>query len=155
MRAAHLTETRASAHIGGVAELLRDLASRLRAVVANRRRAPRKRLRLPCTVSLHDPQASGANRRVPSLEAYTRDLSASGIAVITPAVRIGERYITASTLRLRLEHPSGHVELLAEPVRYEQLPSESEETGYLVGVRIVEMGDADRTRYEGYLNNLR
>ena len=138
-----------------MAELLRDLASRLRAVVANRRRAPRKRLRLRCTVSLYDAQATAANRRTPTLEAYTRDLSASGIAVVTPAVRINDRYITASTLRLRLEHPSGNVELLASPVRYEQLPPESEETGYLVGVRIVEMSDADRARYDGYLSNLK
>ncbi|MCA1816575.1 MAG: PilZ domain-containing protein [Acidobacteria bacterium] len=138
-----------------MAELLRELASRLRALVAERRRAPRLRLRLRCTVSLYETQAAAANRRAPSLEAYTRDLSASGIAIVTPAVRINDRYITASTLRLRLEHPSGHVELLASPVRYEQLPPESEETGYLVGVRIVEMGDADRARYEGYLSELK
>src|SRR5919199_3722371 len=97
-----------------------------------------------CVVALPVPRVSASPPRpAPSLKAYTRDLSATGIAIIAPAVRINDRYITSSTLRLLLEHPTGPLELLAQPVRYEQLPPEGEETGYLVGVRIVEMNEAD------------
>lgn len=140
-----------------MSELLRNIVGRLRAVVANRRRAPRKRLRLPCVVALHDPKVAAASRRTSSLEAHTRDLSATGIALVTPAIRIGDRYLTNSTLRLTLELPAGTITILAASVRYEQLPPDShdsDETGYIIGVRILEMSEEDRARYEEYLGSL-
>jgi hypothetical protein len=135
-------------------ELMRNLVGRLRAVVANRRRAPRKSLRLPCSISIHDPKLKDAARRLPSLEAYTRDLSATGVALVAPAIRIGERYLNESQLQLTLEHPSGAMTMTVAPVRYEQLPSETEEKGYLIGARIVEMTDEDRARFEAHLQQL-
>lgn len=133
-------------------ELLRNIVGHLRAVVANRRRAPRKNLRLPCTVSLHDAKANVPTRR--SLAAHTRDLSSTGIALVSPTIRIGDRYLTDSTLRLMLEHPTGAMTILAASVRYEQLPDDLDETGYIIGVRIIEMSDEDRARYEEYLRRL-
>jgi hypothetical protein len=137
-------------------ELLRTLAAHLRTVLANRRRAPRKRLRLPCAVSLHDPRVrANAPRRAPALEVYTRDLSSTGIAIVAPAIRIGDRYLTDSILRLLLEHPAGSMEIVAQPVRYEQLPPEGEETGYLIGVHIISMSDTDRALYDEHLRGLK
>ncbi|MDT7602244.1 MAG: PilZ domain [Acidobacteriota bacterium] len=135
-------------------ELVRNLVGRLRAVVANRRRAPRKLLRLPCSISIHNPRLTDSARRAPSLEAHTRDLSTTGMALVTPTIRIGERYLNESTLHLRLEHPAGRMEILVAAVRYEQLPPEGEETGYLIGVRIVEMSDEDRAHFEAHLRQL-
>ena len=136
-------------------ELLRTLVGRLRAVAANRRRAPRKRLRLACSVSLHDPKTmavtTGPPRRAPSLQCHTCDLSTTGIAIITPAIRIGDRYLTDSTLRVLLEHPAGVIELTVRPVRYEQLPPDADETGYLIGVHILSISDDDRARYDQHL----
>ncbi len=127
---------------------------RLRAYVGNRRRAPRQRLRLPCSVSLYEPAASGENaKRLPRLDGYTCDLSASGLALVLPAVRVGERYLTGPnvTLRILLEHPTGPLALLATPVRYEQLAKDSAEPGYLIGLSIKEMSATDRARYEAQL----
>jgi hypothetical protein len=135
-------------------ELMRNLVGRLRAVVANRRISPRRSLRLPCSISIHDPKLKDAARRAPSLEAYTRDLSATGIALVAPAIRIGERYLNESTLLVSLEHPSGRMEILAAAVRYEQLPPDGEEKGYLIGARIVEMSGEDRARFEEHLRQL-
>jgi hypothetical protein len=137
-----------------VTELLRNLAGRLRAVVANRRASPRLAARLPCLVSLHEPRAKDQTRRTPALEAHTRDLSATGVAIVAPAIRINDRYLTDSTLLLRLEHPAGTIELIVKSVRYERLAPEGEDEGYLIGVRIVEMGDEDRARYEAHLRGL-
>ena len=136
-----------------MSEFLRSLVTRLRARVADRRSAPRRRLRLPCTVFIHDPRPDAAqpDRRAPRIEAFTRDLSRTGIGLVAPAVRIGERYLTDSPLRLVLEHPTGPLELTAEPVRYEQLEEGAEERGYLIGLRITSMSDADRARYERHL----
>jgi hypothetical protein len=141
-----------------VTELLRNLAGRLRAVVANRRASPRRAARLPCIVSFHDPRASEKSRRPPTLQAHTRDLSATGVAIVAPAIRINDRYLTDSTLLLRLEHPAGLMEMVVQSVRYERLAPEGEEgggeEGYLVGVRIVEMREEDRASYEAHLRGL-
>jgi hypothetical protein len=132
-------------------EMLRTLVGRLRAVVANRRHAPRKRLRLACSVSIHDPKTTAnaaSSRRAPSLECHARDLSATGIALVAPSIRINDRYLTGTTLRLLLDHPAGALEIIAQPVRYEQLPPDSDETGYMIGIHIISMSDEDRARYQ-------
>jgi len=138
-------------------EYIRSIVTRLRARVADRRSAPRRLLRLPCTIFIHDPKHEGpqAGRREPRLEAFTRDLSRSGIGLVAPAIRVGERYLTDSALRLVLEHPTGPLELTAAAVRYEQLDESGGERGYLIGLRITSMSDADRDRYERHLDELR
>jgi PilZ domain len=141
-----------------MSEFLRTMVTRLRARVADRRSAPRYSLRLPCAVLIHDPKLDGARggdqRRAPRLEAFTRDLSRTGIGLVAPAVRIGERYLTDSPLRLVLEHPTGPLELFAAAVRYEQLDETEGERGYLIGLRISAMSDADRARYERHLKEV-
>ncbi len=137
-----------------MSEFLRSIVTRLRARFADRRSAPRRPLRLPCAVFIHDPkleEAHHAARRAPRLEAFTRDLSSTGIGLVAPAVRVGERYLTDSPLRLVLEHPTGPLELTAAAVRYEQLDETGDERGYLFGLRITSMSDADRARYERHL----
>ena len=138
-----------------MSEFLRSIVTRLRARVADRRSAPRRNLRLPCTVFIHDPRLDAAqtDRRAPRLEASTRDLSSTGIGLVAPAVRIGERYLTDSALRLVIEHPTGPLELTASAVRHEQLEDAAGEHGFLIGLRITSMSDADRDRYERHLEN--
>ncbi|HEX8181818.1 MAG TPA: PilZ domain-containing protein [Pyrinomonadaceae bacterium] len=136
-------------------ELLRSIVARLRESVGNRRRAPRHQLRLSCSVAPHEPQ-SASTRRTQQLAGRTRDLSATGLALILPAVRVGDRYLTGTdvTLRVVLEHPTGPLELLATPVRHEQLGPEDDEQGFLIGVRIKEMNAAARARYDAHLAGL-
>ena len=138
-------------------ELLRSFVARMRGYVADRRRAPRYQLRLPCRVSLYDAGAR-APRPAPELEGYTRDISASGLALVLPAVRVGGRYLTGAdvTLRVVLARPEAPIELLAAPVHYDQLSAEGDgEQGFLVGVKIKTWSAADRARYEAQLNELR
>jgi hypothetical protein len=140
-----------------MAEKFRAIVVRLRAYVGNRRRAPRHALRLPLKVALYDPTLANEHlRRAPRLDGTTRDISASGLALILPAVRIGERYLTGTdaTLHIVLEHPTGPLELLATPVRYEQLDADATDKGYLIGVQIKEMSAEARARYETHLRSL-
>jgi PilZ domain len=136
-------------------ELLRSIAARLRAYVGNRRNAPRFRVRLPCAVRLEGRRPVASPRAAVTVEAFTRDLSQTGLALVVPSVRVGERYLTESPLRLRLEHPTGPLEIVVAPVRYEQLEPEDEDEGFLIGVRITSISDADRARYDEYLDQLR
>ena len=137
-------------------ELVRSMVTRLRGYFADRRAATRRPLRLPCVVRLHDPRRdAAATHPTPHLDGHTRDLSLTGLALVVPAIRIGERYLTDAPLRVLVQHPTGPLELTAQPVRYEQLPSDADERGYLLGLRITEMADADRARFEAHLRQQR
>ena len=137
-------------------ERFRSIVARLREYVGNRRRAQRYRLRLACSVAPYEPDAAGP-KQLTALKGLTRDASTTGLALILPAVRVGERYLTGAdtTLRIVLELTTGPLELLATPMRHEQLGPEETDKGFLIGVRIKELSAADRARYEEYLTQPR
>jgi len=78
------------------------------------------------------------------------DVSVTGLALIVPAIRIGEHYLAGSDrkLHVKLELPGGPVEIKVVTVRYENLEDGS---GYLIGARILEISDADRKSFEKYI----
>ena len=91
------------------------------------------------------------------LRGHTRDLSATGLSLILPAVRIGDRYLTGEgrPVQITLELPAGAIQLRAIPVRYERLgDEEGGERGYLVGAHIMEMDAEDMTRFGDYVRGL-
>ena len=134
-----------------MSELPRRIVSHLRRFIGNRRRHRRVQVRLTFTLSLSDPRVnSNGARRLPSLNGHTLDISNTGLALIVPAIRIGEHYLAGADRRLhvKLELPSGPVEMKVASVRYESLEDES---GYLIGARILEMSDTDRVSFEKYV----
>src|SRR5215216_4485209 len=134
-----------------MSELPRRIVSRLRRLVGNRRHSRRVRARLSFTLSLSDPRVStNGHRRLPSLNGHTLDVSATGLALLVPAIRIGEHYLAGADrkLHIKLELPSGPIEMKVATVRYESMEDES---GYLIGARILEMSDADRASFEKYV----
>ena len=136
-----------------MSELPRRIVSHLRRFIGNRRRSKRVRARLNFRLSLSDPRTNtNGSRRLPSLDGHTLDVSSTGLALVVPAIRIGEHYLAGSDRRLyiKLELPNGPVELEAVAVRYEGLEDES---GYLIGARIVEMSDSDRASFEKYVSS--
>ena len=88
---------------------------------------------------------------------HTRDMRATGLSLILPAMPTGIEEITGEdrTLRIVLELPTGPIEIEAAPVRYEQLDKEGSEQCYLVGARITEISDSDCVRFVKYLRSLR
>ena len=144
-------------------EGLRDKASSLlREYVTERRSArcgdARYAARIPFNVSIADPKRGGAASVKPaaSLAGRTRDLGEGDLNLIVPSTRIGGDYITLkeNKLSITLELPSGAVNLIATPARFEQLDGEGGGEGYLVGVRIEEMSDDDRELYLAHLRTL-
>ncbi len=134
-----------------MSELPRRIVSQLRRFFANRRRSRRARAQLAFTVGLADLRtSSNGSRRLPSLNGHTLDVSATGMALVVPAIRIGEHYLTGEDRRLRvkLELPGGPIEILMAPVRYESLEEDQIESGYLIGARIIEMSGGDRADFE-------
>ncbi len=137
--------------------LSRRLVSHLRRYIANRRRTKRARARLDFTLSFDDPHTSSNGwRRLPSLNGHTLDLSTSGVGLVVPAIRIGEHYLVSGErrLHLKLNLPSGAVELNVVPVRYESLEEDPDESGYLIGARISDVNELDRSKFNEYVREL-
>ena len=134
-----------------MSELPRRIVSQLRRFIGNRRGSKRVRARLAFRLSLSDTRvSSNGSRRLPTLDGYTLDVSVRGLALIVPAIRIGEHYLAGADrkLHIKLELPSGPIEMKVASVRYESL---EDDTGYLIGARIVEMSDSDRKSFERYV----
>lgn len=137
-----------------MSELPRRIVSQLRRFIGNRRRSKRVRVRLSFTLSLSDPRVNtNGSRRLPSLKGHTSDVSITGLALVVPAIRIGEHYLAGADrkLHVKLDLPSGPVEMMVVTVRYENLEDGS---GYLIGSRILEMSDADQASFQKYVANV-
>ena len=140
-----------------MSELPRRIVSRLRRFIGNRRRCKRVRTRLTFTLSLSDPRVNtNGARRLPTLDGHTLDVSFTGIALIVPAIRIGEHYLAGADrkLHIKLELPTGPVEMKVATVRYESLEDSRDESGYIIGARILEMSETDRASFDKYVRKL-
>ena len=142
-------------------EFLRSMISQLRQHVGNRRAAPRYTTHLEAalilSVSLGEAGTKMDAVSAPlRLAGYTRDISESGLALIVPAIHIGGQYLTnqGRTLDITLKLPTGPIQLQATPVRYSPLEEDAKDTGYVVGVRITQIGERERARYKAYLDKL-
>ena len=140
-----------------MAEFTRTVVSRLRKFVGDRREVKRHRVRLAFSISIASPAKNlKGSRRTITMDGHTLDLSANGMALIVPAITLGERHLVGEirSLNVQLELPPGPVEMQVAPVRYERLEEHVNETGYLIAVKIVGMSESDRTRYTEYVLTL-
>ena len=138
-------------------ELARTIVSRLRAFVGNRRRNRRKLAKLPFSVTPADRRVnSNGSARIAWLDGCTRDVSFTGLGLIVPAIRIGEHYLVGDSrkLLLKVELPTGPVEMIVGPLRYEALEEDDTETGYVIGVEILEIKDDRKSQYEDFVHRL-
>ncbi len=138
-------------------ELIRSFAARLRRFARDRRHANRRHVRLAVSLAIQDPKTGEVIRSAGALEGYTRDISPGGLSVIVPAIRLGDHYLAGENrvLQITLQLPAGSVLIHAAPVRYHKLDEEETDeaarTHYLIGARIITIGDAERARLVEYL----
>lgn len=140
-----------------MAELTRAIVSHLRQLVGDRRHSKRHNVRLPFTLAMaSQTQTLNGTRRVSSLNGHTSDLSTTGLALIVPAITLGEHHLVGEnrSLNVKLELPVGPVEMQVTPVRYESLEEHETETGYLIGARIAAMAEEDRAKFAAYVLSL-
>ena len=136
-----------------MSELARNIASRLRQYIGDRRRAERFRVSLPVEISILQEHNSSI-RRLHSTKSQTVDVSTTGLGLMVPVIRLGDQYLAGENrkLVLKLQTPKGLLDLHVTPVRYERL--EEPEQGYIIGVSITAMTDEDRELYKEYLSSL-
>ena len=136
-------------------ELVRSVVSRFQIYFKDRRQTPRLRVRLLFTVAIHRAQGSGALRRRQTLQGHTRDLSVNGLAMLVPQVNLEGHHLAAGgrELQVQLEMGSGApIPMLVVPRRYERLDEAELGCSYLIGARIVSIGESDRIRYQNFIN---
>lgn len=131
----------------------------MREIVADRRQAARfkaqRHARLLFNVSVISDDKDETRTQTIPLVGFTRDISESGLALIVPSLRAGDRYLVDEGCTLRvvlLDLPSGEVEIFATPVRYRELDEPG--SGHLIGVQITRMSEHDRERLLQFLKTL-
>jgi hypothetical protein len=153
-----------------MSKLINQIASRLRALLGNRREAERYEVeleaevegqigaRLLLSVALAQPQEKPADALRPSkLIGSTRNVSETGLAIVLSSLRLGSTLITEENCALRIVldiYPDGLVEMDAVAVHHRRFEEKEADAGYLIGVQITEMSESDRARYLDYLGRL-
>lgn len=146
-------------------DFLRSIIARFRGPRAGpsgeqRRGAPRHRAQ--CEVRLNLSQSvvgtvagTGRTSGPLTIPGRTRDISATGLALIVASPRLVDLYFSGENfpLLIELQLPTGAIQIDAVTVRCEDLGKRGE-AGCLIAVRIVEMSDAQWKRYVAYLRTL-
>jgi c-di-GMP-binding flagellar brake protein YcgR len=138
-------------------EFARSIASRLRQYAGDRRHSKRVKARLDFTLSLVGPAlSSNGTKRVISIDGHTLDLSSTGLALIVPTIIVNEHHLVGENrnMHLKLELPDGSLKLNVVPIRYERLDDHPTETGYLIGVKLGNVEEEDRSRFTHYVSQL-
>jgi hypothetical protein len=83
----------------------------------------------------------------------TVDLSRTGLAFSTPAIRLKEKYLVGQERKLNVEVtlPTGKIHFTAIGKRYEKVGADVNNERFLVGVEILGCSDADREAYTTFL----
>jgi hypothetical protein len=125
-----------------------------------RQRAQRFAVRVPVKLQLLDAESKTVRSTIPRaaaaplLDGYTRNLSLIGIAIILPEAHFTDADLAIRHRRARvlLDIPPRTLPVDATIVRYEQLDDEEVLTGWLVGVRVTRLAEADRARLLKFLS---
>lgn len=135
-----------------MAKLIRKIAAEITGFIWSRITAPRKKLRVPVTISLDSEKSVTAKTLY--IKGETKDLSKSGVAILIPTIRFREKYLVGEnrTIYAELDLPNGKIKVELVGCRYEQqLGIHDSIATYLIGARIEKISDADRALYEEYL----
>jgi len=135
-------------------ELIRSVVSRMRSYVKDRRRSPRIRSRVLFSISVcQKSRTVGAPLRERILKGHTRDISENGLGLLLPQVHLDGHHLATEgrELHVVLELPGGSVSMVVVPARYEYLEETELGCSYLIGVRITEISDDDRSRIENFI----
>lgn len=120
--------------------------------------ARRHDMRLPMSVSLLEPKTTPQNiAYCPAMSGYLRDISKTGLSLVVPSIRFGNRFLISGhdPLRVSVELPDGVVNIQVAPVRYDRLDEEHSERKYVIGARIMQMTDSDRQHLTQYIQQLK
>jgi len=120
-----------------------------------RRQSPRTRTQcnaeLTATASLLDASPEDESARLVLL-GQTQDISADGVALIIPSIRVHEEYCAKQReLKLSLHLPATAIEMDVTPVRSRPVDGDDPDGGSILGVRINGLGKTQENQLKNYL----
>src|ERR1041384_1083375 len=130
-------------------KLMSSIVTRAHELLDNYSYARRYGLRLPVQVALlYFKSAAVCVPCSPAMSGYLRDISKTGLSLVVPSLRFGNRFLVSEyhPLGVRVELPNGAVNIQVSPVRYDKLSEGQGERRYLIGGRILCLPEADRKR---------
>jgi hypothetical protein len=137
-------------------ESIRFLTTRLSESASKLFSAPRKKARLPITVSLEIANPTGklnAPQQKLNVAGLTEDLSRDDVNFVLPFIRLGEHYLAGAEqkLILEIELPERTLRMKATARCYEMMQQRDSVNQYLIGAKITEMNDAEREYLENFI----
>ena len=120
--------------------------------------APRHYLRLPLFVSLIEAKRPSSNISSSStMSGYLRDISKTGLSLVVPSLRFGNRCLLGGQypLRVSLQLPNGVANIHVTPVRYDRLKEDDLARSYVIGARITQITEPDRKHLIQYIQQMK
>jgi hypothetical protein len=140
--------------------MLREIATRVTNVLAQRRAAPRKKVSVAVRVRLA-PTYHTVGHKIASekltLSGATFDVSTCGIGMVLPAIRLNEHYLVGQDHILVVEMDIHDRTIVMKAIgrRYEEIGEHLSVKSFAVGLEIVDMTATDRVAYEYFIKNCR
>jgi hypothetical protein len=139
-------------------KLMNSILVRTYRLIGNYSNAQQYGLRLPVSVSLlYFKSAAVSVPCSPAMAGYLRDVSKTGLSLVVPSLRFGNRFLVSQyhPLGVTVELPDGVVDIQVAPVRYDKLNAAQGEHGYLIGGRIMRITEADRQRLARHIQQMK
>jgi c-di-GMP-binding flagellar brake protein YcgR len=141
-----------------MASLIRFVGNKINAIAGAHFCAPRRRAELRLKVAMVEAGSRSRRSCTTTFHGYTRDISATGVAILLPIARISDELLNQSqrSLRIVLELATGAIEADAALVRYEPALVNDGRTkmGCLIGAQILKMRADDRERFDQHLRSI-
>ncbi|HEV2914275.1 MAG TPA: hypothetical protein VGX92_13440 [Pyrinomonadaceae bacterium] len=123
--------------------------------ITNRSSQARYRTSLRASVSLIENNTS--ERQWPSVLAHTTEISLDGIALIVPSTHMGRHDLREGQHLLRIVlaiSTSANVTITAKLIHFGALAAGGAQQGYLIGVKIEQIGALDCLLYDEFIRSL-
>ena len=138
--------------------MLREIVTHFNKVLAERRAAPRKKVSVAVRVRFApDRYAVGhiKNSEKLSLSGATYDISACGVGLVLPSIRLDQNYLVGQERHLIVEMDIHDRTVVMTVIgrRYEEVGEHLSIRRFIVGAEIVEMSPTDRAAYGYFLKN--
>lgn len=139
-------------------KLMSSIVERTSKLLGTYIHARRHDMRLPLSVSLLDAKTMTISEPYSTaMTGYLRDISKTGLALVVPSIRFGNRFLLSGhdPLRVIVELPDGTINIQVAPVRYDRVHEEQGERQYLIGARIMEITNSDREHLIRYIQQMK
>lgn len=133
-----------------------SIARHLYSSLVNHVHVRRDGMQVPLNVSISETKLNGGQSAT-TTPGYLNDISKTGLSLVIPSIRFGDRYPVGDnyTLRIAIQLPHKLINIAATPIRYNRLGESPGEHRYLIGARITRMDALDRKHLTRHLKQVK